>query len=192
MGENRPCHLGCFSLCPQIHPSQLGFGHLSQQDAASALGLVRAGDGVRRHSWLSWPPPSGWAPWAALCLPDWSVCRGDSSWRETFYKSKYVGEREKCLTVASSSQCSQPPATTLGAQKQKRRAAASFLREHCFTDIWALFCLLSLFLLFPEYADRAIFHLIFGICRFIQTHFPLFETPQLASSTPQYLNICFQ
>lgn len=199
MGENRPYCLSCVSLCPQIHLAWLGFNHLFQQDDASALGLIRAGDGVQRCSRLSRPPPSCWAHWAALCLPAWSVYLGDhcsvyisTHWRGTFYESKYVGEREKGLTAALSSQRSQPPATTLAAQKQKRTATASFLRDHCFTDIWALFCLLSLFLLFPEDADRAVFHLIFGICRFIQTHFPLFETPQLASSTPLYLNICFQ
>jgi len=118
--------------------------------------------------------------------------RRSSSWREIFYKSKYVGETGKHLTAASCSQRSQPPAATPAAQRQKRRAAASFPREHRFIDVRALFCLFSLFPLFPEYADRAIFHLIFAIWRFICTHFLLFGTSQLASSTPLYLNICFQ
>lgn len=95
-----------------------GFDRLFQEGDTSAL--ARTGDGVQRRRGLGQPPLSCQARWAALCLPVWSVCLGSqrsayisSSWRETFCKSKYLGEREKCLTEASSSQRSQPPATTL-------------------------------------------------------------------------------
>ena len=73
-GENCPYCFGCFSLGPQIYLSQLGFGHVFQQDHMRALGSTRAGNGVQR---CSRPLLSRWARWAAFCLPAWSVCLGD-------------------------------------------------------------------------------------------------------------------